>query len=56
MIYSYQAGRARNEMIYQAEESDDNQELDKENETSTENDEKENLTADEVNVESEKES
>ena len=42
-------------MIYQAEESDDNQELDKENEVSTVNDEKENVTADEVNVESEKE-
>ena len=47
----YQADRAGNDMIYQAEESDDNQELDKENKASTENDEKEDLTADEVNVE-----
>ena len=48
--------RAGNEMIYQAEESVDNPELDKDSEVSTENDEKENVTADEVNVESEKES
>ena len=48
--------RAGNEMIYQAEESVDNPELDKDSEALTENDEKENVTADEVNVESEKES
>ena len=43
-------------MIYQVEESVDNPELDKDNEAPTENDEKENVTADEANVESEKES
>ena len=43
-------------MIYQAEESVDHPELDKDNEASTENDKKENVTADEANVESKKES
>ena len=48
--------RAGNEMVYQTEESVDNPELGKDNEASTENDEKENVTADKASVELEKES
>ena len=48
--------RAGNEMVYQTEESVDNPELGKDNKALTENDKKENVTADEANVESEKES
>ena len=55
-IGSIGVDRAEHEMIYQAEESGDDPELDKDNKTSTENDEKEDATIDKLNVESSRES
>ena len=51
-IGSIGVDRAEHEMIYQAEESGDDPELDNDNKTSTENDEKEDATIDKSNVES----